>query len=64
MLLGLLSVECCAQACLEEGGGGRDVLEGQGPWRRFQKRLDRRLEEVAQAVGGGYCQLQISRGHS
>ena len=34
------------------GGGGRDVLEGKG-------RLDRRLEEVAEAVGGGYCRLQM-----
>ena len=24
-----------------------------------QRRLDRRLEEVAKAVGGGYCQLQM-----
>ena len=43
------------------GGGGvtRDALEGKGPRRRPQKRLDRRLEEVAKAVGGGYCQLQM-----
>eukprot|EP00670_Eutreptiella_braarudii_P021862 CAMPEP_0174349268 /NCGR_PEP_ID=MMETSP0811_2-20130205/5969_1 /TAXON_ID=73025 ORGANISM="Eutreptiella gymnastica-like, Strain CCMP1594" /NCGR_SAMPLE_ID=MMETSP0811_2 /ASSEMBLY_ACC=CAM_ASM_000667 /LENGTH=48 /DNA_ID= /DNA_START= /DNA_END= /DNA_ORIENTATION= len=33
---------------------GRDALEGKGPQRRPQKRLDRRLEEVAKAVGGGY----------
>ena len=34
---------------------------GQGciPQRRPQKRLDRRLEEVAKAVGGGYCRLQM-----
>ena len=24
-----------------------------------QRRLDRRLEEVAEAVGGGYCRLQM-----
>ena len=24
-----------------------------------QKRLDRRFEEVADAVGGGYCRLQM-----
>ena len=37
------------------GGGGRDALEGKGPQRRPQ----RRLEEVAKAVGGGYCRLQM-----
>ena len=37
----------------------RDVLKGEGPQRRPQKRLDRRLEEVAKAVGGGYCRLQM-----
>ena len=35
------------------------ALEGKGPQRRSQKRLDRRLEEVAKAVGGGYCRLQM-----
>ena len=40
-------------------GGGRDALEGKGPQRRPQKRLGRRLEEVAKAVGGGYCRLQM-----
>ena len=30
---------------------GRDLRGG-------QRRLDRRLEEVAKAVGGGYCRLQ------
>ena len=40
------------------GAGGRDI-EGKGPQRRPQKRLDRRLEEVAEAVGGGYCRLQM-----
>ena len=32
---------------------------GEGPPRRPQKRLDGRLEEVAKAVGGGYCRLQM-----
>ena len=36
----------------------RDASEGKGPQRRPQKRLDRRLEEVAKA-GGGYCRLQM-----
>ena len=37
----------------------RGALEGKGPQRRPRKRLDRRLEEVAKAVGGGYCRLQM-----
>ena len=37
----------------------RDALEGMGPQRRPQKRVDRRLEEVAKAVGGRYCRLQM-----
>ena len=37
----------------------RDALEGKGPRRRPQQRLDMRLEEVAEAVGGGYCWLQM-----
>ena len=41
------------------GGGGRDALEGKAPQRRPQRRLGRRLEEVAKAVGGGYCRLQM-----
>ena len=36
---------------------GRDALERKGPQRRPQKRLGRRLEEIAKAVGGGYCRL-------
>ena len=35
----------------------RDALEGKRPRRQAQKRLDRQLEEVAEAVGGGYCRL-------
>ena len=37
----------------------RDALEGKGPQRRPQKRFDWRLEEVAKAVGGGYCRLRM-----
>ena len=38
----------------------RDALEGKRPQRRPQQPLGRRLEEVAKAVGGGYCRLQMS----
>ena len=41
------------------GGTGRGASEGKGPQRRPQRRLGRRLEEVAKAVGGGYCRLQL-----
>ena len=37
----------------------RDALEGKGYQRRPQEQLGRRLEEVAKAVGGGYCRLQM-----
>ena len=40
----------------------RDASEGKGPQRRPQRPLDRRLEEVAKAVGGGYCRLQMPLG--
>ena len=30
-----------------------------GPQRRPQRQLGRQLEEVAEAVGGGYCRLQM-----
>ena len=46
-------------AARADRGVGRDAFEGKGPQRRPQKRLDRRLEEVAEAVGGGYCRLQM-----
>ena len=36
-----------------------DALERKGPRRPPQKQLDRRLEEVATAVGDGYCRLQM-----
>ena len=37
----------------------RDAFDGKGPPRRPQKRVERRLEEVAKAVGSGYCRLQM-----
>ena len=37
----------------------RDALEEKGPQRRPQQRLGRPLEEVAKAVGGGYCRGQM-----
>ena len=37
----------------------RDALEGKAPQRKPQKLLDKRLEEVAKAVAGGYCLLQM-----
>ena len=37
----------------------RAALEGKGPQGRPQKRSDKRLEEAAKAVGGGYCRLQM-----
>ena len=56
----------------EWGGGGvssgkwalmppppRVALEGKGPQRRSHRRLGRRLKEVAEAVGGGYCRIQM-----
>ena len=41
------------------GPGGGGGSEGKGPGRRPQERLGRRLEEVAKAVGGGFCRLQM-----
>ena len=40
-------------------GQARDALEGRGPQSWPQKRLGRRLEEVAEAVGGGNCRPQM-----
>ena len=34
-------------------------LRGATRGKQPQRRLDRRLEEVAKAVGGGYCRLQM-----
>ena len=46
--------------------GSRAVFMGavsrEGTHRRPQKRLARRLEEIAKAVGGGYCRLQMPLG--
>ena len=42
-----------------QGHRGSGALEGEEPQRGAQRRLDRRLEEVAEAVGGGYCRLQM-----
>ena len=36
-----------------------DAFKGKRPRRRPQRRLGRRLEEVAKPVGGGYCRLQM-----
>ena len=43
----------------QDTGRGRDAVEGKGPHSRPQRRVDRGSEEVAKAVGGGYCQLQM-----
>ena len=55
-----LCFSCCPWSRQVRGrggllGAGRDAFEGKGP----QRRLGRRLEEVAEAVGGGYCRLQM-----
>ena len=41
------------------GGGGMVALEGKGPQRPPQKRLDRRLRRVPKRLAGGYCRLQM-----
>ena len=46
-------------ACRVADPLGRDALEGKGRQRRPQERVGRRLEEVAKAVGGGCCRLQM-----
>ena len=58
--VGALNVSCKHPFTLEGlclALGPRDALEGNGPQRPPQMRLDRRLEKVAKAVGGGYCRL-------
>ena len=46
---------------MEGGGdpGGGWVVWDPQPLSWYLQRLDRRLEEVAKAVGGGYCRLQM-----
>ena len=39
--------------------GGGDALDWKTPRKRPRKRLDRRSEAVAKAVGGGCCRLQM-----
>ena len=59
-VLAALTVQVPSPCTLGQGRGTPgDALEGKGPQRRPQKRLDGRLEEVAKAVGGGYCRLQL-----
>ena len=42
----------------------RDAVEGKGPQTRPQQWLDRRLEEVAKAVVGGYCRaVAVTKHH-
>ena len=43
----------------ERGGGGQGCIGREGASRQPQKRLERRLEEVAKAVGGRYCRFQM-----
>ena len=40
--------------------GRMDAFEGKGPHKRPKTPLNGQLEEVAQAVGGGYCRSQMS----
>ena len=48
----------CLCVCRPSGPGVM-ASQGEGPQRRPQMRLGRRLEGVAKAVGGGYCRLQM-----
>ena len=54
----LCSSYLCSNAD-QETVPSRDALEGKAPQRQPQKPLDRPLEEVAKAAGGGYCRLQM-----
>ena len=56
--VGNIQFEVCLPGGILRGVTNRDALEGKGPQRGAQQRLGRRLEEVAEAVGGGYCRLQ------
>ena len=53
----LLRVVC--DTCARFAPAVRPQCKGKAPQRRPQTVLDRRLEEVAEAVGGGYCRLQL-----
>ena len=53
------SVAGCSTPLRVLGLPPTDALNGRGPQRRPQKPVDRRLEEAAKAVGGGYCRLQM-----
>ena len=50
-------VDLVHEVCV--GGRGSNALQRKGPQRRPRKRFGRRLEEVAKAVGGGYCRLPM-----
>ena len=39
--------------------GGQGSIRREGTSDAPQRQLDRRLEEVAKAIGGGYCRLQM-----
>ena len=52
-----VAVSCCCN--LHPPPPPRDALEGKGPQRGSQTQLDRRFEDVAKAVGGGYCRLPM-----
>ena len=56
---GVVQGSCSQLGMTGCGGGGRDALEGKGPRGRPERRLCRRLEEVAKAVGGGDGRLQM-----
>ena len=40
-------------------GVSQGCIRREGTQRRPRRRLDRRLEEVAEAIGGGCCRLQL-----
>ena len=57
-----LQEELCSRQVCGCGGGGAEAgmhQKGTGPPKRPQMPLGWRLEEVAEAVGGGYCRLQM-----
>ena len=56
---GVVQGSCSQLGMTGCGGGRRDALEGKGPRGRPERRLCRRLEEVAKAVGGGDGRLQM-----